>query len=211
MTKKKTRKPSESRQQTEARILLAAEKTFAERGFSGSSMESIAIKAELSKQNLIYYFPTKEALYRNVLKNVIDLWMGKMALIEEPGASPLDVMKIYVRQKLELSRDFPDASKIFAHEIINGAPILGDYLQSDVKPQFERDVAVVNRWIDEGLVKPISAEHMFFMIWAATQTYADFNTQMEILLDKPALEESDFEDAWDFISQSFLHPFLIRK
>lgn len=208
MTKKKVRKHSENRQQTELRILRAAEKIFAERGFGGSSMDSIAKKAELSKQNLIYYFPSKEALYRNVLKNVIDLWMDKMAPIEAPGALPIEVMKTYVRQKLELSRDYPDASKIFAHEIINGAPILEDYLVTRVKPQFEFDVAVINGWIDEGLIKPVSAEHIFFMIWAATQTYADFSTQMQLLLGKPQLEDSDFEDAWTAISQSILHPFF---
>jgi len=208
MNKKKVRKQSENRQQTEARILRAAETVFAERGFSGSSMDSIANKAELSKQNLIYYFPSKAVLYRNVLKNVIDLWMDKMSLIEAPGVSPVDVMKTYVWQKLELSRHYPDASKVFAHEIINGAPILKDYLLSRVKPQFELDVSIVNRWIDEGLVKPISAEHMFFMIWASTQTYADFSTQMQLLLDKPTLEDSDYEAAWKFICQSILQPFF---
>jgi len=208
MKKKLIREPSQSRIQTEAHILRSAEKIFATKGFSGSSMDSIAKEAGLSKQNLIYYFPSKKALYRSVLENVIDLWMNKMALIETPGASPSEVMKQYVSQKLELSRDNPDASKVFAHEIINGAPMLKDYLLTRVKPQFERDVAIVNDWIAKGLVKPISAEHLFFTIWAATQTYADFGTQIGLLLDKPVLQDIDFENAWSFISQSIIEPFF---
>jgi len=202
------KKPSENRQQTEARILRAAEKTFATRGFSGSSMDSIASEAKLSKQNLIYYFPSKQELYRSVLKNVIDLWMEKLSLIEIPGASPRDVMATYVRQKLELSRDNPDASKVFAHEIINGAPMLKDYLLSDVKPKFVKDVAIVKGWIKKGLVKPISAEHLFFTIWASTQTYADFGTQISLLLGKPELGDTDFDKAYKVLEETILSPFF---
>lgn len=208
MKDKKIRKQSKNRHETESRILRAAETLFAERGFSGTSMDSIAVKAEISKQNLIYYFASKEVLYRNVLQNMTDLWLDKMSLIEEPGMSPIEIMTTYVEQKLALTRNYPDASKVFAHEIINGAPILKDYLISRVKPQFELDVSIVNRWVKEGLVKPVSAEHLFFTIWAATQTYADFGTQMQLLLDKPELDDKDFENARDFICQSILQPFF---
>lgn len=208
MKKKKAREPSEGRQQTEARILRASEKVFATKGFRGSSMDSIAEEAQLSKQNLIYYFSSKKILYRKVLENVLELWMGKISLIEDPDVSPSEVMKSYVSKKLELSRDYPNASKVFAHEIINGAPILGDHIMERVKPQFERDVAVINSWIDKGLVKPVSPEHLFFSIWASTQTYADFATQIQLLLGKPALEDVDFENAYKFIYQSILQPFF---
>ena len=208
MKKTSAREPSESRQQTEARILRAAEKIFATKGFSGTSMDSIAREAKLSKQNLIYYFASKKALYSAVLENVIDLWMEKLSFIETPGASPRDVMATYLRQKIELSRDYPDASKVFAHEIINGAPMLKDYLLSNVKPQFEKDVAIVNGWIKTGLVKPISAEHMFFTIWASTQTYADFATQIQLLLGKNTLEDLDFENAYELLSETILQLFF---
>ena len=96
---------------------------------------------------------------------------------------------------MQLSRLYPNGSKVFAHEIISGAPMLKDYLVSHLKPQFERDVKLVKSWISKGLIADIDAEHLFFTIWAATQTYADFSLQMEVLLAKKSLDEDDFERA----------------
>ncbi|WP_216825001.1 TetR family transcriptional regulator C-terminal domain-containing protein [Agarilytica rhodophyticola] len=208
MKKRKAREPSENRQQIEARILRASEKIFASKGFSGSSMDAIADEAKLSKQNLIYYFPSKKVLYAKVLEHVLDLWIEKMHVFEEPGLSPREIMERYIKKKLQLSRDYPDASKVFAHEIINGAPVLRAHILEHAKPQFERDVAVINSWIEQGLIKPVSPQHLFFGIWASTQTYADFATQIQLLLGKPSLDDSDFENAWKFISQSILEPFF---
>ena len=167
-----------------------------------------AIDAKLSKQNLIYYFASKEILYRAVIENVIDVWMDYMALIEEQNLAPRDAMKRYLWKKIELSRDYPAASKVFAHEIINGAPMLKDYLLSKVKPQFEHDVAIIKNWIKEGLVKPVSAEHLLFTIWASTQTNADFATQIQLLLDKPELDEEYFQASFEFLYQSLIEPFF---
>jgi len=199
---------SATRQETLARIMRAAEESFATNGFSGTSMDSIALEAKLSKQNLIYYFSSKEILYQAVLENVLNLWVEKLSLIEAPDATPLEAMSQYLRQKIELSRDYPAASKVFAHEIINGAPKLKKYLSTNVKPQFERDVALINTWIKKGVVKPVSAEHLFFTLWASTQTCADFATQTELLLGKSKLDEEYFEQTYEFLYQSLIEPFF---
>ncbi len=197
-----------NRQEIIARVLRAAEENFAATGFRGTSMDSIAVDANLSKQNLIYYFASKEILYKAVIENVIDIWMEKMSLIEEQNLTPRDAMKHYLWKKVELSRDYPAASKVFAHEIINGAPMLKDYLLSRVKPQFEHDVAIIKGWIKKGLVKPVSAEHLLFTIWASTQTNADFATQIQLLLDKPELDDEYFEESFEFLYQSLIKPFF---
>ena len=81
MIKASLRKPSSSRILIETRILRSAERAFSEKGFSGTSMESVAELAGISKQNLIYYFDNKELLYRRVLQDILDLWIEKMTLI----------------------------------------------------------------------------------------------------------------------------------
>ncbi|WP_027855915.1 TetR family transcriptional regulator C-terminal domain-containing protein [Marinobacterium jannaschii] len=204
MTEKTTRKPSAARIQQEARILRAAEEVFAQKGFSGTSMDSVAEAAGISKQNMIYYFSSKENLYRRVLQNILDLWLEKMSFIEDSSAEPAEMISAYIRGKLELSRDYPFASRVFAHEVINGAPILKEYLISHLQPQFERDTALVRRWIEAGKIDPIDPEHLFFVIWAGTQTYADFAPQIQLLLNKPALEQSDFDAAASFLTQIVL-------
>ncbi|WP_430462734.1 TetR/AcrR family transcriptional regulator [Thalassolituus sp. LLYu03] len=199
------RKPNAQRQQLEARIIRAAEKAFACTGFNGTSMEVIAEAVGISKQNLIYYFPTKETLYRKVLQNTLDIWTEKMVFSEDPDALPADIIAHYIRGKLELSYENPDGSKVFAHEVINGAPILRDYLISHLKPQFEKDVELVKRWSKAGLIRDISPEHLFFTIWAATQTYADFATQIQLLMGKKKLTKNDFNEAADFLTRLVLN------
>ncbi|WP_245931835.1 TetR/AcrR family transcriptional regulator [Marinomonas aquiplantarum] len=195
MKKQKQTKQSINRQELEARILRSAEIVFAEKGYNGSSMEAIAAVAKISKQNLIYYFSNKELLYKRVLKEMLDIWIEKLSFLEKDGDTPELVIRRYVHEKMQLSRLYPNGSKVFAHEIISGAPMLKDYLVSHLKPQFERDVKLVKSWISKGLIADIDAEHLFFTIWAATQTYADFSLQMEVLLAKTSLDEDDFERA----------------
>jgi TetR/AcrR family transcriptional regulator len=186
---------SENRKALEVRIIRSAEIVFAEKGYSGSSMESIAVAADISKQNLIYYFPSKELLYRRVLKEILDIWIERLTFLETQGDTPEEIIRSYVSEKLKLSRLYPNASKVFAHEIISGAPLLKDYLVSHLKPQFDRDVKLVKSWVKKGLIDKVDPEHLFFTIWAATQTYADFSIQMEILLGKKSLGDRDFKRA----------------
>ncbi|MBD5772420.1 TetR/AcrR family transcriptional regulator [Marinomonas colpomeniae] len=197
MTEKKVRRTRQSvnREVLESRILRSAEIVFASKGFSGASMERIAEISKISKQNLIYYFPNKDLLYKRVLKEILDIWIEKLSFIELNGNTPQDIIGNYVREKMRISRLHPNGSKVFAHEIISGAPVLKSYLVSHLKPQFDRDVDVVKSWINKGLIDDIDPEHLFFTIWAATQTYADFSVQMEVLLGKKSLEEDDYERA----------------
>lgn len=211
MIKASPRKPSSSRILIETRILSSAERAFSEKGFSGTSMESVAELAGISKQNLIYYFDNKELLYRRVLQDILDLWIEKMTLIEDQDASPSDVISVYIREKLRLSQNHPHGSKVFAHEIINGAPVLKDYLISHLKPQFERDVALVSKWVEAGLIDPIDPEHLFFTIWAATQTYADFSTQIQLMQGKSVLSEADFDKAEAFLTKFVLQGMGVKK
>ena len=197
MTDKKLRKTKQSvnRALLESRILRSAEIVFASKGFSGASMERIAELAKISKQNLIYYFPNKDLLYKRVLKEILDIWIEKLSFLEHQEDSPEVVIANYVREKMQISRLYPNGSKVFAHEIISGAPVLKEYLISHLKPQFDRDVELVKSWINKGLIEEIDPQHLFFTIWAATQTYADFSVQMEVLLGKNSLSDEDFKRA----------------
>jgi TetR/AcrR family transcriptional regulator len=207
LAEKKARqtKQSVNREVLESRILRSAEIIFAAKGFSGASMERIAEVSKISKQNLIYYFPNKDLLYKRVLKEILDIWIEKLSYLEDYSGSPEEVIRSYVREKMWLSRLYPNGSKVFAHEIISGAPVLKEYLVSHLKPQFDRDVDLVKSWISQGLIDDIDPEHLFFTIWAATQTYADFSIQMEVLLGKKTLDRADFERA-----ESAVTDFVVR-
>jgi TetR/AcrR family transcriptional regulator len=201
---RKPRSRSANREAQEQRILEAAEMVFAEQGFNGASLESIAEHAGLSKQNMLYYFPSKESLYQHVLKSILDLWIEKMALMEQEGDTPAIMLENYIRGKLEISRTRPYGSKVFANEVISGAEHLQEYIKNNLLPQLDADVALVRSWIDQGMMDPIDPEHLFFTIWASTQTYADFSAQISLALGKEGLDEEDFQRAGDFLTHVLL-------
>ncbi len=202
---KKARRRSVIRENHEARILQVAEDLFARNGFNGTAVDSIAEAAGMSKQNMLYYFPSKEILYRRVLQQILDLWVEKMVLLlDQDGGEPAEILEDYIRRKVDMSRTHPNGSKVFANEIINGAPYLKEYLQDNLIDSLEKDVSLVRTWIADGKMDPIDPYHLFFVIWASTQTYADFSTQISLVLQKDQLDDGDYQGASDFIANVIL-------
>jgi TetR/AcrR family transcriptional regulator len=183
-----------SRASIEARILAAAESVFAETGFSGATTAEIAKRAGVPKANLHYYFKTKTDLYRQVLQAILDLWLGTGDLIK-PDSDPAEALSHYIAAKIELARERPLASRVFANEIIHGAPQINDFLQGELRDWVDRKSLVIEDWIAAGKMKRIDPRHLFFMIWANTQTYADFAVQITAVLDKETLSPEDYATA----------------
>lgn len=187
------------RQRNKAQILAAAEKVFAERGYDGATTAEIAEIAGLAKSNVHYYFGTKEAIYREVIAGIVDLWLKAFGDITADD-DPARAIAAYIRQKLVYSRRRPLASRIFATEIIRGAPILRPFLENELRDWVEAKAKVLALWAAQGRMDVVSPHHFFFMIWAATQTYADFATQIAAVLGHKRLREQDFEQAVETVT-----------
>jgi TetR/AcrR family transcriptional regulator len=184
------------RRSNEARILRAAERVFASAGFAGARMAEIAAAADLPKANLHYYFESKRVLYRAVLDNILRLWLAETDSITH-DADPGAALERYVRAKMRFSRLYPDASRVFANEIIHGAPEIGVYLKTDLKALVDGKSAVLAQWIARGKMAPLDPRHLFFAIWAITQTYADFAAQVHAVSGVTKLTDAQFARATD--------------
>jgi len=193
-----------NRDKVEAAILAQAVRLFAEAGYEGTAIATVAERAGLSKQNLLYYFPTKEALYRRVLDGVLDDWLARMASLADARKDPGDVLRAYVRAKLKFSREQPLASRVYAMEIIGGASVYGEQIRQRVIPLLRADIAVFERWIAEGKMAPVNATHLMFAVWAMTQSYADFSAQMTLVLGRAQLEAHDFDEAERLVTSMVL-------
>lgn len=194
----------QNRDKLEAEILAEAVRAFAECGYEGTSIASVADGAGLSKQNLMYYFPTKQALYQRVLDGVLDDWLARMDSLADPTQDPRDVLRAYVQAKLRFSREQPWASRVYAMEVISGAQLYGEQIRARVVPLLRKDIEVFERWIGEGKIAPVNATHLLFAIWAMTQSYADFSTQMALVLERRQLSKQDFDDAETLITNMVL-------
>ncbi|WP_138513226.1 TetR/AcrR family transcriptional regulator [Rhodoferax bucti] len=182
------------RQANEALILSAAEKVFARAGFGGATMAAIAEASGLPKANLHYYFGSKEVLYRAVLAQILSDWLVPTHGITV-DADPRTALEQYIRAKMELSAQRPDGSKVWANELLHGAPVVRELLATDLRQLTLEKAAVVQAWVDAKRIAPVDGMHLFFTIWAATQTYADFDVQICAVMNQEALGEPDFERA----------------
>ena len=199
-----------NRDKLEADIVAAAVRVFAECGYEGASIATVADNAGLSKQNLMYYFPTKQALYQRVLDDVLDEWLKRMDLLADPAREPHDMLRAYVQAKLRFSREHPLGSRVYAMEVISGAPLYGEQIRNRVVPLVRKDIEVFERWIAEGRIAPVNATHLLFAIWAMTQSYADFSTQMALVLNRKQLTRKDFDDAEQMIVDMVLCAVAIK-
>jgi len=186
-------KPS-IRELNERAILAAAESVFAERGFSGATMSTIAARAGAPKANIHYYFPTKEGLYRAVVKRVLTAWLDA-AQSFDTSDDPVEALTAYIGAKMDLAREMPLSSQIYASEIMRGAPAIQDFLDTTLSEWVRARSAVVRRWITEGKLKPIEPKFLFYMIWATTQHYANAAHEVATLEGGAALSDEAFERA----------------
>ncbi|BCP51615.1 transcriptional regulator [Kaistia sp. 32K] len=202
-TKKRTRIQAEN----EARILDAALEIFSSYGFRGATVDQIADLAGMTKPNLLYYFRRKEDIYLAILRRTLELWLQPLEALGE-GDDPVAEIRSYIDRKLEMSRENPKASRLYAMEIMQGAPILGGVLETRLKTLVDDKAEVVRRWIAEGRLAPIDPHHLIFMIWATTQHYADFDVQVRATLGEATGDNRHFETATQTLEAIFLNGLL---
>jgi len=173
-------------------IMDAALEFFSLYGIHGTSLDQVAERADVSKTNLLYYFPSKEELYVAVLKGILDVWLAPLKALRA-DQEPLQAIREYIRLKLDVSRHHPQASRLFCLEMIQGAPLLKLELQGGLKALVDEKSAMIERWIAEGHIAAVEPHHLIFMLWATTQHYADFWVQVEAVTGKTLDDEAFFQ------------------
>ncbi|GLS87177.1 TetR family transcriptional regulator [Cypionkella aquatica] len=196
MTKPRTR--IQARNSTT--ILDAALDVFSQHGFRGATLDMIAEGAGLSKPNLLYYFPSKEAVHAALLNQLLRNWLDPLHAMN-PEGDPVAEIMAYVHRKLELSRDFPRESRLFANEMLQGAPRMREVIEGDLKTLVDEKAAVLQMWMDQGRIAQLPPVHLIFSIWAMTQHYADFDVQVRAVLGP---EHDPFAEAGAFLQTLFV-------
>ncbi|OIP86984.1 MAG: TetR family transcriptional regulator [Rhodobacterales bacterium CG2_30_65_12] len=165
-----------------ATILDAALEVFSQHGFRGATLDQIARAAGLSKPNVLYYFPSKEAIHATLVDGLIHDWIEPLRALG-PEGDPVEEILAYVRRKLEMSRTMPRESRLFANEIVQGAPRLGPEITGAFKVLVDEKAAMIRGWEEAGRLAPLDPYHLIFSIWATTQHYADFDVQVRSILE----------------------------
>jgi TetR/AcrR family transcriptional regulator len=182
------------REGNERAILAAAEAVFAERGFGGATMAAIATRAGVPKPNVHYYFPTKERLYRAVVEQVLTAWLDAAHSFDS-STDPAEALTAYIGAKMDLAREMPLSSQIWASEIMRGAPVIQDFLDTTLARWVRSRERVVQDWIARGKLRPLEPKVLFYMIWATTQHYANAAHEIASLENGRSLDDEAFERA----------------
>ena len=190
------RPKSRIQQKNREAILDAALAIFSLHGFRGATLDQIAEVAGLSKPNLLYYFPSKEAVHKVLLTGLLDTWLDPLRAMD-PKGDPMGEIRAYVRRKLDLARDYPRESRLFANEILQGAPRMREAIEGDLRALVAEKAVVLQDWMDQGRITRVDPVHLVFSIWALTQHYADFEVQVRAVLGPghdPFAEAGQFLD-----------------
>jgi TetR/AcrR family transcriptional regulator len=184
-------------------ILEAALEVFSANGFRGSTIDQIAEAAGMSKPNLLYYFRRKEDIHETLMQRLLDTWLAPLREFDAAG-EPLTELKGYIRRKLEMARDFPRESRLFANEILQGAPRIMPMLEGDLKTLVDEKAAIIEGWMAAGKIARTDPCHLIFSIWATTQHYADFDVQVRAVLGPRRGGDGRFDDAARYLEGLFL-------
>ena len=205
---KNSRTKTRIQKENETRILTAALDVFSENGFRGATLDRIASTANKSKPNLLYYFKSKEEIHVALLTGLLDVWLAPLREIS-PHGEPADEIGSYIRRKLESSRQFPRESRLFANEMLAGAPHIGDFLQNELKQLVDEKAAIFQGWIDEQRLASCDPRHLLFAIWSTTQHYADFSVQVRHVLGLQPGDVSYYEEAARMLETLFLGQLML--
>lgn len=176
-----TKAPTRIQKRNRAAILSAGLDVFSQYGFRGTTLDQIAEAAGLSKPNLLYYFSSKEAIHTALLERLLENWLDPLKALDAAG-DPVQEIMAYAQRKLALSKDFPRESRLFANEILQGAPRIEYILHTDLKQLVDEKTTVIKGWADKGKIAPVDPYHLIFSIWALTQHYADFDVQVQAVM-----------------------------
>ena len=194
-----SRPQSRIQQRNREIILDAALEVFSLHGFRGATLDQIAEVAGLSKPNLLYYFRSKEEVHTALLTGLLDTWLDPLRAMD-PTGNPMQEIMGYVRRKLDLARDFPRESRLFANEILQGAPRMRDAIEGDLRQLVEEKATVLKAWMDQGRIAQVDPVHLIFSIWALTQHYADFDVQVRAVLGP---DHDPYSEAGRFLGTLF--------
>lgn len=181
-------------------ILEAALDVFSQHGFRGATLDQIAQAASLSKPNLLYYFPSKEAIHVELLGGLLDNWLDPLRELNDDG-DPIEEIVDYALRKLDMSRDLPRESRLFANELLQGAPRILEMIEGPLKQLVDDKAALIDGWAKAGRISPVDPYHLIFSIWAITQHYADFDVQVRGIL-RPE-DDRHFNDAAGFLTHMY--------
>jgi AcrR family transcriptional regulator len=145
----------ESKEDTENKILEAAEDVFVQKGLAGARMQEIADKAGINKSLLHYYYRNKEKLFRFVFQTAFKRIIPKIEGIINADIPLFEKIKLFTSQYIEVILKHPFIPLFVLNELNKNPEGLVDTIkETGIKP--DAFAKQVQEDINQGLIVDIS-------------------------------------------------------
>jgi TetR/AcrR family transcriptional regulator len=167
-------KHAERSERTRAALLDAAESEFAEFGFAGARVDSIARAAGIRRASLFYHYPDKATLYRAVLDDRIGPYFEQVGKLLEVGAHPIGsdggigLIVQGVSAHAEFMARNPKIARIFLREITGGGAEPDSHLARLVQPLVREVARFLEARAAEGRFDAIDPVHLITAVVGTT-------------------------------------------
>ena len=149
---------------TETEILIAAKEIFQQKGMAGARMQEIADKAKINKALLHYYYRSKQLLFEAVFKSAFSLLAPQLNKVLNDDSDLFEKIRKFTENYVSFVIKHPYLPNFVIQEL-NKNPEFVQKLRSEKNfPSIEKFKLQVSDAINQGIIKPIDAEHLFINI-----------------------------------------------
>ncbi len=149
---------------TEGQILDAAKNVFQSKGMDGARMQEIADEAGINKAMLHYYYRSKQLLFEAVFKNAFSLLAPQLNAILNDDSSIEEKIKNFTSNYITFIINHPYLPNFIIQELNRNPEFILKLKENSGFPNLEKFKIQVDNDVENGLIKPISAEQLFINI-----------------------------------------------
>ncbi len=162
---------------TSDRILNAALASFASRGYDGTSLDALAKNLELTKQSILYWFPSKDAVLEAVIaRSAADLSDALETALRGAGAGWVRVEAV-VRSVFRLAARQPELLGLL-REVSRLGPPAATQMTAALEPLVRRASAFLEAEMDAGTMRRHDPRLLLLAIYS---TVIGMVTEVEVL------------------------------